>query len=354
MNPTPSRRIELQQPPRPDTDWTVRLALAGAAGFALLITALAVVLANAWPQMSGVRQSVGVLTAKADRIASGQEALAGDIATLRGDLRDDRAVRQGDRRDIATVQNRVGELSSILADLREQTRKLEAEPQPAPNGPAAARERPPQADAALADLRSRIDTLQRRIDQVAAPQPRPPEQPAASPVVAPPNGRTAQVRPAPARPVYRVDEVEREVREMQEVIRRQRPSQASIQAHPPIRIAAPAPKASATCTIADPLAPLTSKTQPRIAPAPKGMSPTALVSWAPSSPTARQDAPAGTPEPRYTRVGINSGVQRFGPLAFPFDAIGNLLAAIGEGIDHLFTGRVYLDRPLDDSAQARR
>ncbi|HZW06717.1 MAG TPA: hypothetical protein VFF65_06310, partial [Phycisphaerales bacterium] len=93
MNPTPPRRIELQQPTRPDADWTVRLALAGAAGFALLITALAVVLSNAWPQMSGVRQSVGSLTAKADRIASGQEALAGDIATLRNDLRDDRAVR---------------------------------------------------------------------------------------------------------------------------------------------------------------------------------------------------------------------------------------------------------------------
>ncbi|HZW06528.1 MAG TPA: hypothetical protein VFF65_05345, partial [Phycisphaerales bacterium] len=248
-------------------------------------------------------------------------------------------------------------------DLREQTRRLEEAPRATPDALAPAAAAAPNADPAVAELRARIDTLQRRIDQVAGTpaQPRPAttpgtrQVPASAPTVTAPARRTSAA-PAPVRPAHQIDEVEREVREMQEVIRMQRLARQhpSPPAHPAIRIAVPAPRAAGTSTIADPLAPLVSKTQPRIAPAPKGMSSTALVSWAPSSPTARQDAAPGAPEPRYTRVGINSGVQRFGPLALPFDAIGNLFAAIGEGLDRLFTGRVYLDRPADDSAQARR
>jgi hypothetical protein len=334
-----------------DADWTVRLAMGGAAGFLLLLVAFALVLYNAWPQMSGVRQTVSSLGAKTDRIAGGQEQLTRDITGLRNELRDDRNQRAGDKRDAAAAQTRISELATTVSDLRRQTEKLAAAPVPS-----AAQTRPAPQDPAVAELRAKLDVLQRRLDQLAATQTAPAPQPT-QPSAAEPQKKTVQAAP---KPFNQVDEAEREVREMQDVIRKQREGVSPKPEPVPVRAASVAPllpPVRTTPSIADPLAPMISKTRPRIAPEPKGMSPTALVSWAPptASATPREPEPQSTPpKARVTLVGVNSGERMLGPIAVPFDALGNLVVAIGEGLDHFFTGRTYLPRPAGEPAQARR
>lgn len=341
MPSTPMRRIQLLPPSKPDADWTARLALGGAAGFTLLLLAFGLMLYNAWPQMSGVRQSLGALNAKSDRIANGQEQLVRDVASLRTDLRSDRSERVDQGHEQTALRERMNELTGTVADLRARADQL------GPAAPPAASPRDeavPASDPAIHELRNRLDALQRRLDQLAAAPGAPVAIPRHVALPAPLPVATAPRAQGP----YPVEEIEREVREMQEVIRRQQgvarnPVAAEV-AHGGVR----APSHPATPSIADPLAPLTSKTRPRIAPARPGMAETALVSWVPSNASAlhqQGDAAADCcPEPRVTRVGINSGVKALGPIALPFDAIGNIVVAIGEGLDRLFTGRVYLPR----------
>lgn len=335
----PSKRPITPSPSdKPDAEWAVRLAAGGVAGFTLLLIALGLMLYNAWPQMSGVRQTVGSLNAKADHIVAGQELLSRDITTLRADLRDDKARRAGESKELAAVQSRIAELSSAVAKLQDQAAKLEEAPKPAgptPHAAAAA------SDPEVAELRARLDQLQRRLDQLAA-----------APVAPIP---AAPVAVAPAKPNYPVDEIEREVRDMQEVVRQQR---LNPQPHSPVasRRTAPSPNRP---SFGDPLAPLTSKSPPRIAPV---SSPAAAqVSLVPLDGSAQQTisperAVGGEPEPRVTKVGLNSAMKALGPIGLPFDAFGNLFTAIGEGLDHLFTGRTYLPRPTpgDEPATARR
>lgn len=142
---------------------------------------------------------------------------------------------------------------------------------------------------------------------------------------------------------------------MQEVVRQQR---ANPQPRSPAASRSPAPAASRS-SFGDPLAPLTSKSPPRIAPV---TSPAAAqVSRLPLEPSAQQNvtseqAAANEPEPRVTRVGLNTAMKSLGPIGLPFDAFGNLFTAISEGLDHLFTGRTYLPRPSpgEEAATARR
>lgn len=337
MQTMPARRIQLSTPSQPDADWTARLALGGAAGFTLLLLAFGLMLYNAWPQMSGVRQSVGAIDARSERIASGQEKLSREVASLRNDLRGDRSERADREREQGALRDRIGELAGTVADLRARADRLEPAAAPAPS---------PAPDASIQELRSRLDALQRRLDQLAAA----PQNPAPPPAAVTPRDRGA----------YPVEEVEREVREMQEVIRRQHEGVRNPIATAAARGAVEPPARPATPSIADPLAPLTSKTRPRIAPARPGMAETALVSWVPPTASAQQptDLPAGrsAPEPRVSRVGINSGMKAIGPIALPFDMLGNLVVAIGEGLDHLFTGREYLPRqaPGGEPATASR
>ncbi|MDP1663231.1 MAG: hypothetical protein Q8L55_15040, partial [Phycisphaerales bacterium] len=189
MQTTPGRRIQLSPANRPDADWTARLALGGAAGFTMLLLAFGLMLDNAWPQMSGVRQSVGALNAKSERIASGQEQLSREVASLRTDLRSDRSERADREREQSVLRDRLGELAGTVADLRAHADRPE---------PAAAPAAAPAPEPAIHELRNRLDALQRRLDQFAAAPPTPP---APLPVAAAPRAHSA----------YPVDEIEREV-----------------------------------------------------------------------------------------------------------------------------------------------
>lgn len=367
MTGLPARRVELVGTRKPDADWTVRIAIGGAAGFTLLLVAFGFILYRSWPQMSGSDRAMHALSDKTDRIASGQETLSRDIASLRTDLRSNRTDNADGSREVAVLRARVGDLSNTVASLREQTDKLEAASREAPAAlppvapaPALPAPAPAQPDPAVTELRNRLDALQRKLDQLAAAPPAPPS-PAPLPQTASPVLVDATpVKPAaPRPPSYPVDEIEREVRDMQTVINQQkaRATGAARLAGTPVPFVTPTP-APRTSGIADPLAPITSKTPPRIAPTrptpgPSGaraVSPT--VSRVPSEPFAQQTVKPSThstgPEPRISSVGANSAMKSIGPLGLPFDAIGNLFAAIGEGLDTLFTGREYLPRPTED------
>lgn len=360
MTGLPAQRIALAAQRKPEPDWTARLALAGAAGFGVLLLAFGLILYRSWPQMSGVDRALASLSERTDRVASGQELLSRDIATLRSDLRSDRTDRAQSSGDTAALRTRVGDLSSSVTELKAQADRLEAREAAAAHagGPAPV-PAAPQQDPAIAELRARLDALQQRLDQLAASR-----SAGTAAIVAsapPPVAAPTALSSKPA--TFSVDELDREVRDMQRVIR-QRQTAAAVRG-----LSAATIKPTVTSTMGDPLAPITSRTPPRVAPVraelggvgqPEFFAPAeASVSRFPlatgqSAATGR--AVASAVEPRVTRVGVNSAMGAVGPLGLPFDAIGNLFAAIGEGLDHLFTGRAYLPRPApaEGPAQARR
>lgn len=336
MNGLPAQRGNPQTPRQIESDWTARFALAGAAAFSVMLLVLGFIVFRSLPQVSGVSQSVAVLAAKTDRIATGQEVLADELTRLGDGLRLDRAERTREGGEVALLRAKVGEIDSAVTALRERAEKPDERPQ----------------DPAIAELRQRLESLQHKVEQLAAAPAKAPER------VAP---IAAAVQAAPVMPTVTADDIEREVRDMQAVIReRQRrltPSASGPRAAGPApRPAAPSP-AYGGSTIADPLAPMTSKTPPRVAP----VRPGTLVSMSePSAVVTRERQPEkaqtqGEPGPRVTRVGVNTAQQSMGLLGLPFDAIGNLFVAIGEGLDRLFTGREYLPRPTptDQPATAR-
>ena len=372
MTGLPARRIQLAASSKPEADWTARLAIGGAAAFTVLLASLGVVLYRSWPQVSGVGTSISTLSDRTERIANGQEMLSRDIASLRTDLRQDRADRTEGTREVAVLRARVGELAATVSTLRAQTDKLEAEGSQA-KPVAAAPEPAAQPDPAVAELRARLDALQLKIDQLAAASAAPAPAVAVGPAPAPAPASVVVVKPVPG-PAYPVDEVEREIRDMQAVIEAQRRAQSAAVRDAamggPVAVAAPRPSQPAATPravngIADPLAPMVSKSQPRIAPTTRAGSATGpvvapSVSRVPSEPSAQQTvSPAprgsGSPDVRVSRVGVNTAMNAIGPLGLPFDAIGNLLTAIGEGLDTLFTGREYVPRtsPEDAPSTAR-